>query len=154
MNLVNKEQVEGCKCKPVCFNNIKSYSHIYVQDMIKIMKANCGIGLAAPQVGIFKRFFVMKYGNNYIACFNPKILFSSPQKSSLMESCLTYPVPQLKGRLTRPQVNIMRPKTIKVEYQDVNGDITTMKLRGLESKCFQHELDHLDGITIFYRGSK
>jgi peptide deformylase len=91
----------------------------------------------------------MGYGGRYITCFNPKILFSSPQKSAMSESCLSYGY-ELSPNM-RPAVNVMRPKTIKVEYQDENNKVIVIKLRGLEAKCFQHELDHLNGITIFYR---
>jgi len=154
MELVDKELVEGCVCKSVNSYEILNYSNGTIKEMISLMKEFRGIGIAAPQVGINRRFFVMKYGgnDNYITCFNPKILFSSPQKSSFLESCLTYPHALLS--LNRPTANMMRPKTIKVEYQNEDKAIITLKLRGLEAKCFQHELDHLNGLTIFYRGDK
>lgn len=153
MTIIDSNLIEGCKCKEVSGTDIINHSMSTVKDMITLMKEKRGIGLAAPQVGIFRKFFVMKHGNDYIACFNPKIIFKSPQKSAMKESCLSYPHSRL-GFVNRPSVNIMRPKTIKVEFQDENKDIVTLKLRGTESKYFQHELDHLNGLTIFYRGEK
>lgn len=150
MILASKDKVENCKCKHCTSADILNISGKLDKEMISFMIKKSGIGLAAPQIGIYKKFFVMKYGNEYITCFNPKILFRSRQKSSLKESCLTY-----GGDLRphqRPTKNIMRAKTVKVEFQNVNGDIVTLKLRGMEAKCFQHEFDHLQGKTIFYRG--
>lgn len=153
LKLVDKMFVEGCKCKDVSNSEILNYSNETIKEMIKIVKSNYSIGLAAPQVGIFRKFFIMKYGgnDNYITCFNPKIIFYSAQKSVFKEGCLTY---LGSHSLNRPEKNIMRPKTIKVEYQNIDGDIITLKLRGLESKCFQHEFDHLSGKTIFFRAEE
>jgi peptide deformylase len=143
MELVDKKYVEGCVCDKLSIFEIQAVEKNIIPDMIKIMGR--GIGLAAPQVGINKRFFIMKYRGEIISCYNPEIIFSSKQKKALKEGCLTYP----QG--IHGTVNIMRPCTIGVKFLDKDSNIKEWRLRGLESKCFQHELDHLNGITIFNR---
>lgn len=144
MELVDKHLVEGCKCKEVLLSDIGYYEKGIIPDMKKIMDK--GIGLAAPQVGINKRFFIMKYQGEVISCYNPEITFNSKRRSPLKEGCLTYP-PKIHGT-----VNILRPVSVDVKFHDRHGELRHWKLRELEAKCFQHELDHLNGLTIFYRG--
>lgn len=144
MELANKEYVEGCKCSDVSRDMIDRYEETDIKKMIKIMDK--GLGLAAPQVGINKRFFIMKYQGEIISVYNPKINFFSKQKTALKEGCLTYP----QG--IHGTVNMMRSTSIQVEFTGKNGNIFIWRLRGLEAKVFQHELDHLNGLTIFYRG--
>ncbi len=150
LRFIEKEVVEGCICKEATEGDILR-SDRAIKEMIDLCLNNYGAGLAAPQVGIMKRFFVIKLDGSFIACFNPKILFSSPQKSAMRECCLTYGW-NLNPRL-RPSVNIMRAKTVEVEFTNTDKEQVKMKLRGFDAKCFQHELDHLNGKTIFYTRS-
>lgn len=146
MKLAKIDKVENCVCEKMTYADIQNVLSGTTSDMIRLMKSKNGVGLAAPQVGILKRFFIMKYKDDYIKCFNPEIIYLSPQKSAMKEGCLTYPQ-QIHG-----VVNIMRPKTIQVKYTNENNHEVTLRLRGFDSKVFQHELDHLNGLTIFYRG--
>jgi len=114
------------------------------QAMIEFMLKANGIGLAANQIGIAKRVFVM--GSNNIpgfptpfAVFNPKIIESSKEEVLDDEGCLSYPGLFLK---------IKRPSWVVVEYQNSKGDIIEAKYDGYLAKCFQHELDHLDGVCF------
>lgn len=114
------------------------------QEMITFMQNNQGIGLAANQIGLTKRVFVM--GSERVpgfprpfALFNPKILESSTDMILDQEGCLSYPGLYL---------NIKRPTWIIAEYQDSNGDTREVKIDGYLSKCFQHELDHLNGVCF------
>ena len=120
------------------------------QDMIDFMIANKGIGLAANQIGIAKRVFVM--GSNNIenfpapfAVFNPRILEASSELVLDKEGCLSYPDLFL---------TIKRPSWIIAEYQDSEGNTKQIKADGYLSKCFQHEFDHLDGICFVDRVSQ
>ena len=113
-------------------------------DMIKFMIDNQGIGLAANQIGITKRIFVM--GSNNIpgfpepfALFNPKIIESSKEEVSDKEGCLSYPGLYLM---------VKRPSWVVAEYQDSQGNTKEIKVDGYLSKCFQHEFDHLDGVCF------
>jgi peptide deformylase len=103
-----------------------------------------GVGLAANQVGIAKRVFVI--GNLNIpefpkpfALFNPKIIGVSEELSVFKEGCLSYPGLWL---------NIKRPKKIIAEYQDRYATTHTVAIDGYVARCFQHELDHLDGVCF------
>lgn len=114
------------------------------QAMSQFMIENHGIGLAANQIGITKRVFVM--GSNNIedfpkpfALFNPRLLEVSEEQILYKEGCLSYPGLWL---------NIKRPAVIKVEYQDSQGNIHEAAMSGLVARCFQHELEHLDGICF------
>lgn len=114
------------------------------KQMIEFMLANKGIGLAANQIGLTKRVFVMgSYGISGFptpfALFNPKIIESSKETVLDQEGCLSYPGLYL---------SVKRPQWVVAEYQDSKGTIKEIKIDGYLSKCFQHELDHLDGICF------
>jgi len=114
------------------------------QAMCKFMLANNGIGLAANQIGITKRVFVM--GSNNIngfpapfALFNRRILEASEEIVLDQEGCLSYP-----GLF----LTVKRPSWVTVEYQNSKGDTIEARFDGYLAKCFQHELDHLDGVCF------
>ena len=111
------------------------------KDLIDTMYDADGVGLAAPQIGINKRIFVMDCSseNEEKDCrvvINPEIEHASEELGSYKEGCLSIP------GITE---EISRPKVIKVLYQDVNGDLQRNTYDDLWSICFQHELDHLNG---------
>jgi peptide deformylase len=106
------------------------------KDLTETMIANQGIGLSANQVGLPYRVFVLT-GETVYACFNPRIVDFSPEQIYWQEGCLSYP-----GLI----VKIKRPRSVKVRFTMPNGVTETMKFEGLTARCFQHELDHLNGI--------
>lgn len=119
-------------------------------DMVNFMSTMNGIGLAANQINLNKRVFVM--GSNSIAgfpkpfaLFNPKIIGYSKEQISDKEGCLSYPGLWLM---------VKRPRWILAEYQDAKGNTTEIKIDGYLSKCFQHEYDHLEGICFVDRVSQ
>ena len=112
--------------------------------MCKFMLKASGIGLAANQIGITKRVFVM--GSNNIpgfpapfALFNPRIIEASKELVLDQEGCLSYP-----GLF----LTVKRPSWVVAEYQNSKGDIVEARFEGYLAKSFQHELDHLDGICF------
>jgi len=114
------------------------------KNMCDFMIAAGGIGLAANQIGITKRVFVM--GSNNIpgfsepfAVFNPRITEASKEMALDQEGCLSYP-----GLF----LTVKRPSWIVAEYQNSQGDIIEARFEGYLAKCFQHELDHLDGVCF------
>lgn len=113
-----------------------------VQELLDLMTAENGIGLAAPQVGISQRVFVMKIGLKSWACFNPEIIKSGDDFVLFDEGCLSFP---------GESCSITRPNSIEVSYQTAQGQEVKEQLTGLAARCFQHELDHLDGITMHDR---
>jgi peptide deformylase len=123
---------------------LDSNSESLEKDMCEFMIASNGIGLAANQIGIAKRVFVM--GSNNIpgfptpfALFNPRIIEASTEMVLDQEGCLSYP-----GLF----LTVKRPSWIVAEYQNSRGDTIEAKFEGYLAKCFQHELDHLDGICF------
>jgi peptide deformylase len=118
--------------------------------MCEFMAANHGIGLAANQIGIAKRVFVIGSHNiqgfpRPFAVFNPKILDASEETVSDKEGCLSYPGLWL---------DVKRPAVIRVEYQDSQGNLHEAAMSGLVARCFQHELDHLDGVCFVDKVSR
>lgn len=108
-------------------------------SMLETMKKRYGIGLAAPQVGISTRMFVMgSEGGVGYAVFNPVIL-ETKGEVKMEEGCLSYP------GLFLP---IVRPEEITVSYFDANVNEFQKKFSGLTARVFLHELDHLDGICF------
>ncbi len=119
-----------------------------VENLVKTMRENKGIGLSANQCGVMERVFVM-YSDirerKIIACFNPKILEYSENTVLLDEGCLTYPGIWLK---------VNRPVSIKAEWEDSKGSKGEYELSGLESRIFQHEYDHMEGTNFTKKVSK
>ena len=106
-----------------------------------------GVGLAAPQIGINKRIFVIDCSRedekkDCRIVINPEIEHESEELSSYNEGCLSIP------GITE---EILRPKVIKVVYQDINGVLKRNTYEDLWSTCFQHELDHLNGVLFIDR---
>lgn len=108
-----------------------------VKHMAKIMFANNGIGLAAPQIGLHKRLFIMGNEHRLIACVNPEIIEGDNKNAISKEGCLSFP---------NLWLNVKRHDFIKVKYYDVDGVETIRDFSGLMSRVYQHERDHLDGI--------
>lgn len=106
-----------------------------IEDMFLTMEENRGIGLAANQVGKLLRILVMKVSQPMVM-INPRVVKYSHQTSSAWEGCLSFPGIQVQRE---------RNKQVKVEFLDEDWNPRVLKLRGLEARCFQHELDHLDG---------
>ena len=102
--------------------------------MYDTMKANDGMGLAANQVGVEQRVFIMDNDERYY--FNPKIVDTSNELCMDKEGCLSFP---------NMWVNVKRPKEITVEWQTKAGVLKYAKFDDYWGKCFQHELDHLNG---------
>lgn len=109
-----------------------------VQEMSKTMLINIGIGLAAMQVGIKKRLFIMGNDMKIIAYINPELIEGTGEQVST-EGCLSFPELQL---------TVKRFREIEVKYQNEKGEVKYDKLNGLAARVFQHENDHLNGICF------
>ncbi len=104
-----------------------------------------GVGLSANQIGIKERAFVMisdMESQDTITCFNPKILKESKEMVTMEEGCLSYPELFL---------DIARPETIVVKYEDEGKELHKIKLTGFIARIFQHEYDHMEGIDFTQR---
>lgn len=112
------------------------------QDMLETMYRYDGIGLAANQVGVNARVFVMGHRDapgNGMAFFNPEVVSNTDTLEDLEEGCLSFP---------GIYVNIKRPTAIKARWQNSKGEVMEGEFRGYECKCFLHELDHLEGVVF------
>ena len=104
-----------------------------------------GVGLSANQIGIKERAFVMMSDletEETVTCFNPKIIKESKDMVIMEEGCLSYPELYLE---------ISRPNSIVVKYEDEGKEIHKEKLTGYIARIFQHEYDHMEGIDFTER---
>jgi len=111
-----------------------------IDDMFETMYANNGIGLAAPQVGVLRRLFVMDLqdGSGPVVAINPEI--RQAQGSQIcQEGCLSIP-----GKYG----DVERPATLVLEALDRNGQPFSLPADNLKAVCICHETDHLDGILF------
>ena len=126
------------KCKPV--TEFDDALRILIQAMYETMEEANGVGLAAPQVGVDKRFFVVGLPDGTKKEFiNPKITGTSVETSPYEEGCLSLP---------EVYHEVIRPSKVIVEAQDMNGKPFTLKASGLMARVIQHEYDHLDGVLF------
>ena len=114
-----------------------------MDEMVKMMSEQNGVGLAAPQVGILSRFLVMMNPDTETVyrMINPRILEYGSDKCTMEEGCLS-----VLGNDGLPvYANVSRPSSVVVEWMDETGKINTAKMSGLSARIVQHETDHLDG---------
>lgn len=109
-------------------------------DLVDTMKNANGVGLAAPQIGINKRIFVIEIEEGIIRkVINPEILELSDEIEMNDEGCLSVPG-IYKG--------VKRHKKLKVKYLNENGEEIIEEAEGLLARAFQHENDHLDAVLF------
>jgi len=115
-----------------------------VERMIHLMQDARGVGLAANQVGILRRVFVIQADEDEEprALVNPIIVERSEELDEDDEGCLS-----MQG----VSVPVERAVTIRVEARDAEGNPVMLELEGLPARVAQHELDHLDGVLILDR---
>jgi peptide deformylase len=124
------------------FNNPLTDPVELEKTMIETMMAYDGIGLAANQVGIPARMFVMghrEYPESAQAFFNPMVVATVDTVEDMEEGCLSFP---------GIYVNIKRPTKILARWQNSKGEWQESEFDGYNCKCFLHELDHLEGIVF------
>ena len=111
------------------------------EDMIVTMYDAPGLGLAAPQVGVEKRLFVYDVGDGPRTIVNAEIV-ESDGEWAYEEGCLS--VPGLSWE-------IVRPKQVHLRGVDLDGNEVDIEADEILARCFQHELDHLDGVLLLER---
>lgn len=107
-----------------------------IDDMIETMHEEDGVGLAAPQVGVLKRIFVIDIGDGPIVFINPKIVETSGEQTG-GEGCLSLP---------KKVAEVTRPNFVVCEALDRNMEPFTIEGEELMARAICHENDHLDGI--------
>ena len=118
-----------------------------VADMLETMYKAPGIGLAAPQIGVMRRVIVLDVAKRRdeeatpepVAMINPVITWSSQERSTYEEGCLSIP---------DYYEEVERPAVVHVAYLDADGRPATIEADGIMATCIQHEIDHLDGVLF------
>ena len=116
-------------------------------DLLETMYDAPGRGLAAPQVGVLSRVFVMDVAwkdadADPVVMIDPEVLDASGATEGIEESCLSLP--------GEPRV-VVRPLEVAMAWTDLDGERVHRRLAGMAARCAQHELDHLDGVLILDR---
>ncbi len=139
------------KAEPVSEHEVDDELRELAESMVETMYDEPGIGLAATQVGVAKRLIVLDVGwgeegeRNPRILLNPEIVESDGKATSESEGCLS--VPDFNADVPRFDRVVVRARDL--DWKEVEYDATE-----LESFCFQHEIDHLDGILFIDRISK
>ena len=120
-------------CRPVEKFDLKL--HTLLDDMHQTLEKAEGVGLAAPQVGMCRRLFIMHIDDEWVEAINPQII-SKSGKQRVMEGCLS--VPDRWGYVTRPEKVVLKA-------QDRNGEWFEKEFTELGAQCVCHENAHLDG---------
>lgn len=115
-----------------------------LDDMAETMYKAEGVGLAAPQVGLLRRFCVVDVGDGLIELINPVIVEKSGSQTG-SEGCLSVP---------ERYNEVERPMKVTVRAQDRHGNNIVVTGEGLKARAFCHEIDHLDGILFIDRTKK
>ena len=138
------------KALPIAQDEVDDALRALARDMAETMYDEPGVGLAATQVGVKKRLIVMDLDysegeRNLRVVLNPEIVTEEGNVVSEAEACLS--VPDFSADVPRRERVRVRGRTL--DWEEVEYDA-----EGLESVCFQHEIDHLDGVLYIDRISK
>lgn len=109
---------------------------VLIEDMVDTMYESNGVGLAAPQVGVLKRVFVIDVGEGVEVFINPEIIEVSEDTQKDIEGCLS--IPGERGYVIRPQ-------RVKVKTLTLDGTERLVEAEGLFARAICHENDHLNG---------
>ena len=142
MIIEDKSKLE-IKCSPV---SVKEGEEIGVRLLHELRQSENGIGLAANQIGINKRVCVINV-KEPLVLINPKIVEKSKEQFVFPEGCLSFPDSKIKTKRHQNIVVEADNHEGKLSFSANSKDIND----AFECVCVQHEIDHLDGITMFDR---
>jgi len=146
--IVSPDPVLRQKCEAVDTSEIRKLRNT-AREMARIMYQCNGCGLAAPQVGVQKRFVVIdctipeegkEFVQNPTYFINPEILHRGGEEVVCEEGCLSIP---------GISIPVKRFSELTVKALDLDGEAFTVEADGLFARALQHEIDHLDGVTLF-----
>lgn len=138
--VTNDTEFLSKKSRPVTEFNEKLAA--LIEDMRETLDKAQGMGLAAPQVGILRRIFIVdihRNGSEYKEFINPEIVSATGKSNKYCEGCLSFP---------NRSFDITRAENVIMRAQNVKGETFVFEAKDLVARCLQHELDHLNGITI------
>ncbi len=119
--------------------------HTILDDMKETMYGAEGVGLAAPQVGILRRYCIVDVGDGLIELINPVIIENSSETQTGNEGCLSIP--------DRSEI-VTRPMKVKVRAQNRYGENIVVEGEGLKARALCHEIDHLDGVLYIDKAQR
>lgn len=123
-------------------NSNRSQVYSLGRTLVEALTVHGGIGLAANQIGLPWRMFVMHDG---FFCVNPRIVNHGDEVETAEEYCLSYP---------GVKIQVPRYKVVQVRYFTEKGEAVNRTFQDLTARVFQHETDHLDGLTMLDRGTR
>ena len=132
------------ECKEFDFNNPQFDPKEFAQALHNKMVKSDGLGLSANQVGQPYRVFVMRTDEKPYAVFNPRVVNVSDKELIMKEGCLSFPLLYL---------NVKRPDSIRIRFQDENGKTRTEKFIGMTARIALHEFDHMLGKVYTQKAS-
>jgi peptide deformylase len=154
--LIAPHPILSTKAEPVATVDKEVIQQLH--NMAETMYEDRGIGLAANQVGILKRMIVMDVGDDnsltekahpidqkLFYFVNPVVEWESDETVVFEESCLSVP---------DQSIPVERPTSIRLRYLDEGGTERIEDFHGLQARCIQHELDHINGKTVLEYLSK
>jgi peptide deformylase len=130
------------KAQPI--ENIDGRVKDIADRMAKVMYANKGIGLAAPQIGILSQIIVVDLGEGLNILINPEII-EGEGESILEEGCLSLP---------NIEVPVKRMEEVFIRAWNLDGEEVSLELSNFLGRVYQHEIDHLNGILIIHHISR
>lgn len=114
-----------------------------LEDMKETLFRENGVGLAAPQVGVLRRIFIVDFGeeeqHDYHEFINPVVLKTKGKNKDYNEGCLSFP-----GRY----FEVERPNYVKIKAQNIKGESFELEAKDFLARALMHENDHLNGIVI------
>jgi peptide deformylase len=141
MELIENDKIENCVCEEVKEEEIEEMIQLG-KEMIDFCSEKNAAGLSGPQIGVFKKIFVYKRTqDSYQIIFNPSYIRLSKKPIKVIETCLSY----------KENYIVERSKSIQAIYYTVKNNKLIKKGEELSKEkaiYFQHETDHLSGITI------
>lgn len=148
----HKEKVLFGKAREVTEEEFGEELEETLSEMAYTMYGSRGVGLAGPQVNDPRRILVAdlgyvtgeNYGANLIKMVNPSIVSSSVEEYSAEEGCLSYPGLEVK---------VERPMAVHVKFFSPSGEEDSRTFNDWQARIIQHELDHLNGVTLYSRAS-
>ncbi|MBQ9415025.1 MAG: peptide deformylase [Clostridia bacterium] len=136
-NIVKEgDETLGKVCRPVTEFNERLWQ--LLDDMKETLVKADGVGLAAPQIGVLRRIFVMNVGDGWVEAINPEIVEREGEQEDV-EGCLSCPN---QFGITR------RPQKVRMKAQNRQGKWFYLTGEGLKARCICHETDHLDGVLF------
>lgn len=129
-------------CPPFDWSNPEHEAGLRdLRDTLEDAQGGAALGLAANQIGLMARAFAIRIGGQIVVMTNPRVVSSSATVAIEEERCLSFP--NLSAKVARPESGLVSWNEDGTPGMDI-----FLNLGGWEFRCFLHELDHLNGITL------